>query len=254
MVQRKTAAWDEYHEASCLSRFDWEIFSVVKAVNADPRWRHLSERPLIPVLPGSLTYELPVPPHIGMSLSSAIERRVSTERFGARPLSSIHLASVLQLSSGSLGRRVDGQPSHAVPSAGGMNATGVVVEIRNSDDFERGIYAYEPALHRLIYIAPSPDTLEHLFNLPVEGEPSTIVWIVASMQRLEFKYGERSYRFVLLEAGHIAQNILLVSTAMDLQSRPVGGFADHAIHDLVRAAEFGMIVTYSVALGTSDAT
>jgi SagB-type dehydrogenase family enzyme len=49
------------------------------------------------------------------------------------------------------------------------------------------------------------------------------------------KYGERSYRIVALDAGHLAQNILLVATALGVAGCPIAGFHDDAL-----AAELGL--------------
>lgn len=50
--------------------------------------------------------------------------------------------------------------------------------------------------------------------------------IAARMARTLKKYDERGYRFVLLEAGHLAQNILLSSEKLGLGACPLGRFFD----------------------------
>ena len=47
--------------------------------------------------------------------------------------------------------------------------------------------------------------------------------------RSRFKYGARAYRFTLLEAGHVGQNLLLAATALGLASVPIGGFFDREV-------------------------
>lgn len=53
--------------------------------------------------------------------------------------------------------------------------------------------------------------------------------LTSVMGRSAMKYRERAYRFALLEAGHLSQNILLASAAFGLSATPVGGFADVAL-------------------------
>ena len=48
-------------------------------------------------------------------------------------------------------------------------------------------------------------------------------------ERTQIKYGERGYRFVLLDAGHLAQNILLACEDLRLAAVPLGGFHDDAV-------------------------
>ncbi|WP_164669797.1 nitroreductase family protein [Virgibacillus doumboii] len=44
------------------------------------------------------------------------------------------------------------------------------------------------------------------------------------------QYGERGYRFCLLEAGHIVQNVMLTAAACDEAVTPIGGFKDKYIN------------------------
>ena len=62
---------------------------------------------------------------------------------------------------------------------------------------------------------------------------SAVFLITAVFGRSKIKYGERAYRFALLEAGHAMQNLLLAATGLGLGSCPVGGFIDDRLHDLI---------------------
>ena len=47
--------------------------------------------------------------------------------------------------------------------------------------------------------------------------------------RSRFKYGARAYRFALMEAGHVGQNLLLAAAALGLDAVPLGGFYDRNV-------------------------
>jgi SagB-type dehydrogenase family enzyme len=72
------------------------------------------------------------------------------------------------------------------------------------------------------------------------------------MGRTKFKYGERSYRFVLLEAGHIAQNILLAATGVGAAALPVGGFQDDCINELVGLDGCEDMTLYLILVGMAS--
>jgi len=64
---------------------------------------------------------------------------------------------------------------------------------------------------------------------PVLKAPAVFV-ITAAYERTEKKYGkERSPRYVYLEAGHAAQNLLLQAVALDLGAVPIGAFIDDKV-------------------------
>ena len=69
------------------------------------------------------------------------------------------------------------------------------------------------------------------------------------MNRIKFKYGERGYRFLLLEAGHIAQNLLLAAEADGMGGVAIGGFLDDPLNDLLDLDGVEEAVVYMVLAG-----
>ncbi|MGI8420822.1 MAG: nitroreductase family protein [Gaiellaceae bacterium] len=61
--------------------------------------------------------------------------------------------------------------------------------------------------------------------------------------------GLRGYRFALLEAGHLAQNLLLTGTALELACIPLGGFFDRRMDDLLDLDGVNESMLYAVAVG-----
>ena len=61
-------------------------------------------------------------------------------------------------------------------------------------------------------------------------EGGSVLWLlVGDRARVERKYGERALRFLLLEAGHLMQNLALVSVSLGLRTVPLGGAFEGAI-------------------------
>jgi SagB-type dehydrogenase family enzyme len=92
-----------------------------------------------------------------------------------------------------------------------------------------GCYTYDPPHHRLVQ--RSGDDLRPamqwaaLSQQPVGQSPAVFV-MTAAPARTIAKYGPRGERYVHLEAGHAAQNLLLEATAMGLGAVPIGAFDD----------------------------
>jgi SagB-type dehydrogenase family enzyme len=57
--------------------------------------------------------------------------------------------------------------------------------------------------------------------------------ITATPETTRRKYGERAERYMNMEAGHAAQNLLLQAVALGLASVPVGAFDDAAVSSVL---------------------
>jgi SagB-type dehydrogenase family enzyme len=78
---------------------------------------------------------------------------------------------------------------------------------------------------------------------------SLIIFLTAIFERSTFKYGERGYRFILLEAGHVAQNLNLVANALGLGCANIGGYFDREIDDLLELDGVTHSTIYMIAIG-----
>jgi SagB-type dehydrogenase family enzyme len=67
--------------------------------------------------------------------------------------------------------------------------------------------------------------------------------------RSRFKYGQRGYRFALLEAGHVVQNAVLAAAALGLAALPVGGFYDRRLDAVVGADGLDEASVYALTIG-----
>ena len=74
--------------------------------------------------------------------------------------------------------------------------------------------------------------------------------VTAMLWRSRFKYGQRGYRFALLEAGHLAQNVLLASEGLDLAAVPVGGFYDRRLAALLAIDGVNEVPLYVLPIGS----
>ncbi|UOQ95001.1 nitroreductase family protein [Halobacillus shinanisalinarum] len=62
-------------------------------------------------------------------------------------------------------------------------------------------------------------------------------------------YGERGYRFSLMEAGHMVQNMMLVAGCLGKVIAPIGGFDDHKVNGNILPDEDHLSALYIVPVG-----
>jgi SagB-type dehydrogenase family enzyme len=190
--------------------------------------RSVLRRPQLPAVP------LPPPELPETPLADAMLARRSVRSFGAGPLTLAQVATLLHAAYGVTHTldRPDGTPAaplRSVPSGGALYPLEVYVLASRVDGLEPGLYHFDP-LRRVLEVLrtedPQPDLLE-ISTYPEIVGGSAVTWFVTLVVwRTRFKYGPRGYRFALLEAGHLAQNLLLTATALGLAAVPLGGFYD----------------------------
>ena len=101
---------------------------------------------------------------------------------------------------------------------------------------------------------PTPCLLAERFAVsfaPTARDASAFLLFTAVWERTAAKYGDFGYLHAILEAGHMAQNVLLVASALKLSARPLGGFDDATIHNALGLDSDEEQPVYVIALGGS---
>ncbi|SLN70233.1 Nitroreductase family protein [Roseovarius albus] len=209
-----------------------------------------AEYPDLPYTP------LPEPQAIKEKFDDLINRRCSCRDFSDAPISQDAIATILHYGYGILGTDHWGTAEfleRPVPSGGGMYPLELYLLTRRVTNLEDGIYHYAPLSHGLeqVRAVTLPDPLiRYLFmgQYPVLTA-AAIVIISAAPGRSMKKYGDRGYRYMLFEAGHIAQNMNLAACALGLETLNLGGFFDDEINRLCGAKRDEQLPLYAVAIG-----
>jgi SagB-type dehydrogenase family enzyme len=119
-----------------------------------------------------------------------------------------------------------------VPSAGGLQALELYLAPLADGWLPAGVYHYDRCGHHLSQVTTEVHRADWEALVPslerLEG--GGVLWIlVGDGARVRAKYGERGLRFLLLEAGHLMQNLCLLSASLGLATVPLGGFFERAI-------------------------
>jgi SagB-type dehydrogenase family enzyme len=139
-----------------------------------------------------------------------------------------------------------------VPSAGGLFPLEIYLATQRVQDIPDGLHHYNVRNHSLEPIIADPGfkALERcLLMYPAIEHANLIVFLAAVFKRTQKKYGPRGYRYILLEAGHVAQNLCLLAVEQDLGSLCMGGYADGELNRILGLSQLEEGVVYSVAVG-----
>lgn len=168
------------------------------------------------------TLALPPPATDGdRSLEEVLAARRSVRQFADQVLDEGLVAQLLWSAQGVTSD--DGQ--RTAPSAGGLYP----LELYLVD--ETGAYRYLADEHALLQVDEA-DLRRDLGEAAGQDavRAAAVVFVVTGVSsRTAERYGDRAQRYVQLEAGHAAQNLLLQATALGLASVPIGAFDDDAV-------------------------
>jgi SagB-type dehydrogenase family enzyme len=186
-------------------------------------------------------------------LAEVIRERRTHARLTERPLSMAELGAILHCCYG-VNRETSAyrRPLRTIPSAGAVYPLEIFFHSRVVSGLPPGLYHYHPVRHEVSRVAEGDQTAKiasALIQKQYAVTTSMILLIGAMFERTTIKYGDRGYRFVLLEAGHAAQNICLAASALGLGCVPIGGYLDRRIDSLLGFDGLTQSVVYMTAVG-----
>jgi SagB-type dehydrogenase family enzyme len=162
-----------------------------------------------------------------VSVEESLARRRSIRQFQDRHLSWNDVGQLLWACQGV----TDPEGLRTAPSAGALYPLDVFVVISS------GVYRYYPEPHE-VRRTVDRDVRSRLRTAAVDQDALAapcIVAIAGVEQRTTSKYGDRAWRYVVLEAGHAAQNVLLQATALGLCGVPIAAFDDEEVRTILGA-------------------
>ena len=178
--------------------------------------------------------------------------------FSGRHVTTGQISKILLFGNGITGTLEDASKGatirlRAVPSGGALYPLELYYISMRTRGLPPGIYHYAALDHCLerILLGDFGEALAPIVAANLEGAAGVIV-ITAMFERTQIKYEERGYRFVLMEAGHAAQNVLLTAAGVGLGAIPVGGFMDDDVSRLLDLEGSDELPLYLIPVGHSS--
>lgn len=211
-----------------------------------------SKPPLYKDYPGARKIRLPPPgPPVRSSFMEILSSRRSVREYSSRPILLPEISFLLWAATG-VQRVEDGHAFRTAPSAGALYPVEPYVFAHSVEGVERGLYHYAVPGHLLEEVACGDfrGELAHaaLFQEFCSEASAVLVW-TAVFPRAKWKYRQRAYRYVYLDAGHIAQNLALAAVGLGLGSCQVAAFFDDEMNALLKVDGVEESVIYMSAVG-----
>lgn len=176
--------------------------------------------------------------------------RRTKRNFSNKKITLAEISNLLKFSYGKI--KVGENAFSTVPSAGAIYPLHIYLLIINTE-IRKGIYHYyfsNDYLDELVIDNDFDKLLDEIILIKnLESSPALYFIITSDMRDICLKYGDRGYRFALIESGHLAQNLLLMAENNNLNAIPLGGFFDKEIANLLKIDYSFEKPLYIIALG-----
>ncbi len=191
----------------------------------------------------------------GMATARAIVTRRSIRAYAPTPMTLEELSRLLFLTSG-ITAGLHGNARRAAPSSGALYPIELYAVVHRVDGIEPGIYHYAYREHALEQVRAGDfraPVVEQGIAQEFLGECGVVLFVTMILQRMRPKYQDRSYRYGLLEAGHVGENAYLAATSMGLGACGIGAFMDDAINEMLGVDGVEEAAVYMLAAGKVSA-
>jgi SagB-type dehydrogenase family enzyme len=168
-------------------------------------------------------------------LIEVLKSRSSVRSFSRKPLTVAELSFLLWASTGIRAKK-EGYAFRTAPSAGALYPIETYLAVNNVEDLPNGLYHYSIKFNGLeeLKVGELGEKLAHsaLDQEMCSRAPVVFIW-TAVFSRSKWKYRQRAYRYVYLDAGHIAQNLALSAASIGLGSCQLGAFFDDEVNSIL---------------------
>ncbi|MCX9084654.1 MAG: SagB/ThcOx family dehydrogenase [Candidatus Methanoperedens sp.] len=185
-------------------------------------------------------------------LRKAIESRRSIRNYSHEQLSIEELSYLLWVTQGVV-HVTSSATFRNVPSAGARHALETYLLINNVEGVPNGLYRFLAIDHKLVEINTDPDIASRVMEGCLDQDfvrksAVTFIW-TADAYRMKWRYGERGYRYLHLDAGHVCQNLYLGAGSVDCGVCAIAAFSDDYMNELLGFDGVEQFVIYVATVG-----
>lgn len=204
--------------------------------------------------------DLPDPQGVALArseLRSLLEARRSLRSYSGAPLHLDELSYLLWATQG-VTRVIPGKATfRTVPSAGARHPFETALLLSHVDGLSPGLYWFRATAHRLSRLDAPADIGERIskacLDQPlVKQSAATFIWI-ADAYRTTWRYGDRGYRYLHLDAGHVCENLYLAAESIGAGACAIGAFSDDLANGALGLDGTDRFVIYLASVGKRPA-
>lgn len=191
------------------------------------------------------------------SIYSCIKERRSLRLYSDKKISLGELSYLLWATQGISHTNNAGLTFRTVPCSGATHTFETYLLIRNVESIQKGVYRYLPVEHKLLFMSNIEDieskidvlTLDQPF-VPRFASKAAVLFIWSTTPyRSEWKYDISSHKKILIDVGHVCQNLYLASESIGAGTCAIGIYDQEHIDQLLGLDGDEEFVIYLAAVG-----
>jgi SagB-type dehydrogenase family enzyme len=248
-VQQDDSPWELFHENSKATPQDFFLPDAV----ADVYTQQMSESLGFEAYP---EVRLPNAPHVPpVPLHQALLRRSLVRELETRDVTLEMAAALLRYAYGADDEPpVTARRHRTVYSSGSLFPVELFLHASRVAGLNSGIYHYHPPSNGLRFVREG-DQSQKLARALMDGSvvhtAALTIFVAAMPERSVFRYGDRGYRFALLEAGAVVQNLNLIAGALGLACVNIAEYFDRQVDTILNLDGLTVSTLYVVAIGNA---
>ncbi len=209
-----------------------------------------------PAEPGKPSIDLPDSASVEvrpLDLTKAIAERVSVRKYADKPLTLGELSYLLWATQGVKQVTIRPATLRTVPSAGARHPFETYILVNKVTGLKPGLYRYLAIENKLIEHDLTPGVGERVLDATLGQEfvaesAATFIW-AAVAYRSVWRYTDRAYRYMFLDAGHVGQNLYLAAQAVGGGCCAIGAYDDDALNGVLGLDGEDEFVVYLATVG-----
>jgi SagB-type dehydrogenase family enzyme len=187
----------------------------------------------------------------GEGIWGVLQARRTRRTYKPEPLTLMQLSQLLWAGDG---KTKEGRETflRSAPSAGALYPIEIYVMANNVEGLEKGIYHFDVENARLSFILPGDfgEAAAHAaLDQPMLAKSGAVIFMTAVVERTRWKYDQRAYRYIYLDAGHIGQNLCLAAQGLGLGACEIGAFYDDELNGILKVDGVEETVVYAITVG-----
>ncbi|MBW6519481.1 MAG: SagB/ThcOx family dehydrogenase [Desulfoarculaceae bacterium] len=184
-------------------------------------------------------------------LTTLLQNRRSLRKYSVEPLSLEDLAFMLWASQGITGQ-AGSYLFRATPSAGALYPVETYISVHSILGLDAGLFHFDVehfSLDRLTSQDQAEAVASACLDQKFMARAAVIFLWTGIFRRAMSKYGDRGMRYILLDAGHICQNVMIAAEAIGCGGCPVGAFYDSELNQLLEIDDQEESILYAASVG-----